>query len=188
MSNNIAVPASFVGDNLEQVGTFGQSNLRPGRFNQHPGSLSTNQSYHTAPYFSPTSNYGSIARNSYYSNLLPISASRTEGGEFLGTSFAGNRSSMWRNTAIDDNKNRPMTIPEHSPLIQTDSKYEKLKCNFVKFLIYSFSVKLTLLFHYYCSNSYVPLSKVAEIEIPERVGSNFRQSIFNSCNVLIGNC
>ncbi|CAB4416747.1 unnamed protein product [Rhizophagus irregularis] len=158
MSNNIAVPASFVGDNLEPTGTFGQANFRQGRFNQHLGSLSTNQSYHTA-YLSPIpSNYGSIARNSHYSNLNPISGSITEGGDFLGTSFTSNRySSMWRNTAIEEYKNRPTKIQEHSPLIQTDS-----------------------------NNSYVPLSKVAEIEIPERIGSNFRQSIFNSCNVLIG--
>ncbi|GBB94546.1 hypothetical protein RclHR1_02380005 [Rhizophagus clarus] len=157
MSNNIAVPASFVGDNLEQAGTFGQNSLRPGRFNQHLGSLSTNQSYHTA-YLSPIpSNYGSIARNSHYSYLNPIIGSQTEGGDLLGTSFASNRhSTMWRNSAIEDYKNRPAKI-EHSPLIQSDS-----------------------------NNSYVPLSKVAEIEIPERIGSNFRQSIFNSCNVLIG--
>lgn len=135
MSNNIAVPASFVGDNLEPTGTFGQANFRQGRFNQHLGSLSTNQSYHTA-YLSPIpSNYGSIARNSHYSNLNPISGSITEGGDFLGTSFTSNRySSMWRNTAIEEYKNRPTKIQEHSPLIQTDSKYIIL----INFLIYSF--------------------------------------------------
>src|SRR4051812_2798331 len=65
MSNNIAVPASIVGDN-EQTGTFGQPHYRPGRFNQHLGSpVSSNQSYHTA-YLSPhniPSNYGSVARS-----------------------------------------------------------------------------------------------------------------------------
>jgi hypothetical protein len=148
MSNNIAVPASFVGDNLEQVGTFGQASLRPGRFNQHIGSMSTYQSFHTA-YLSPIpSNYGSIARNSHYSNLNPISGSITEEGDILGTSFSANRhSAMWRNSAIEDYKNRQMKIPEHSPLIQNDSKYEKEKiilfCQI--FIIYSFPTKLTLL-------------------------------------------
>ncbi|RIA99362.1 transmembrane amino acid transporter protein [Glomus cerebriforme] len=158
MSNNIAVPASFIGDNLEQPGTFGQSYSRPGRFNQHLGSLSTNQSYHTA-YLSPLpSNYGSIARNSHYPSLNPISGSLTEEGDLLGASFTNNRhSAMWRSSAIEDYKKQPTKFSDHTPLVQNNS-----------------------------NNTYVSLSKIAEIEIPEREGSNFRQSIFNSCNVLIG--
>jgi len=129
MSNNISVPASFVGDNLEQAGTFGQSYYyTPGRFTQNfqnPGSvLSSNQSYHTA-FLSPHNlpqNYGSIAPNVHHSNLDPISGSLTENGDFLGTSFTSNsHSAMWRNS-VEGYKKRQMKmkIPESAPL---DSKY-----------------------------------------------------------------
>lgn len=185
MSNNIAVPASIVGDN-EQTGTFGQNHYRPGRFNQHLGSpVSSNQSYHTA-YLSPhniPSNYGSVARSFHHPNLHTISGSITEEGDFLGTSFtSNNHSAMWRNSAVDDHKKRPTKLFEHAPLIQNDTKYASEKFFFVIYFreINAFS----FIIH---RNSFVPVSKVTEIEIPERIGSNFRQSIFNSCNALIGN-
>ena len=127
MSNNIAVPASFVGNNNEQTGTFGQLSYRPGRLNHHLGSVaSSNQSYHTA-YLSPhdfPSNYGSVARSYRHPNLDTISGSVTEEGDFLGTSFTNNsRSSLWRNSAAEEYKKRPMKIVENTPLVGADTKY-----------------------------------------------------------------
>ncbi|CAG8515426.1 14743_t:CDS:2 [Funneliformis mosseae] len=154
MTNNIAVPASFVGDNHDN------SYYTPGRFNQNPGSiLSSNLSYVTAntTFLSPHNlpqNYGSMAQINRYPNLDTVSGSITEEGDFLGTSFINNsHGSMWRNSA-EAYKKRPMKIP--APMSRSDSKSSYVS---------------------------VPLSTV---EIPDRVGSNFRQSIFNSCNVLIG--
>jgi hypothetical protein len=184
MSNNIAVPASIVGDN-EQIGTFGQPQYRPGRLNQHLSGTPFS-SYHTAAaYLSPNnlpSNYGSVAPSFRHPNLDTISGSLTEGGDFLGTSFTNSHySAMWRNSAAENYKKQSMKLPEHTPLIQNDTKYAKYTfTNFCDFICETNA----LFFH---RNSFVPVTKVTEIEIPERIGSNFRQSTFNACNALIGN-
>ncbi|CAG8475036.1 8592_t:CDS:2 [Funneliformis caledonium] len=61
------------------------------------------------------------------------------------------------NNTADDHKIRPTIISEHTPIVRKDLK-----------------------------GSYVLASSSTDKEIPERVETNFRQSIFNSCNNFIG--
>ncbi|CAI2170480.1 2714_t:CDS:2 [Funneliformis geosporum] len=170
MSNNIAVPASFIEDNLEPTVTV-----------HGPGSNFSNiaygQSQQFPSYYSPgrtTQQYGSFLAPSIVPSLptlsedgaIPIRRGQTDydPGDYLGTSYTNNRhTSMWRNSANDSyqGSRRPSRITEQTtPLVRTISR---------------------------SSFTSIPISVVQDIRHDDSfVGSNFRQSIFNSCNILIG--
>jgi len=123
MSNNISVPASFVRDNFEQAGTFGQINYyRPGGFIQNPGSIQSFDTTFPSPHDLP-SNYGSITQSIHHSDLDSSSESLTYDEDFLRISFTNNNhNAMWKNSVASHNE-RQMNISEHASLVRTDSKY-----------------------------------------------------------------
>ncbi|RIA84470.1 transmembrane amino acid transporter protein [Glomus cerebriforme] len=171
MSNNIVVPASFIEDNYEPTITV----HGPGsHFSHIPVAFGQNQQHPS--YFSPgrsSQYYGSFLAPSIIPSLPPLTENNAipirqghanDSGDYLGTSYSSNRhTSMWRNSAneINQGHKKPIKISEQTtPLVRTLSR---------------------------SSFTSIPISVMQDIKHEESfIGSNFRQSIFNSCNILIG--
>ncbi|CAJ0904922.1 13438_t:CDS:2, partial [Entrophospora sp. SA101] len=194
MSDNIAVPASYVADNLTENGTFGATSSR----NQHgslfstPAMSSINPNNHlTSQLQSPTntiyhtpasffSNLGSIAEHGGPSNFTNNNRHH-QYGSILSQSVAPNLSPI-----VDDDDNSSLDmfgtsyVPSHHGSILRSGERRPLKIN------YPHPERTPLIRTVSKSSSItsVPVSDI--IDIPYTVGSTFRQSIFNSCNILIG--
>ncbi|CAB4416692.1 unnamed protein product [Rhizophagus irregularis] len=173
MSNNIVVPASFIEENYEPTVTV----HGPGsHFSQIPVAFGHNQQ--NSSHFSPgrsSQYYGSFLAPSVAPNLPPLTEDdaipirqnqanySNDPDDYLGTSFTSNRhTSMWRNSAAESNQGyrRPKISEQTTPLVRTLSR---------------------------SSFTSIPISVMQDIKHEETyIGSNFRQSIFNSCNILIG--
>ncbi|CAG8445613.1 3682_t:CDS:2 [Ambispora leptoticha] len=151
ISDNISVPASFVGESV-----FTNDDLEShdgGEQNQHPP-------------FTARSPPISIPRGFYGSFLSPISGSpqNSEYGTPMGASIPA---------SIYFNDRRPR---RHSRAPSYTSGH--------KFIDETLPLTRTLT---KSSLASVPISVVQDMHgIPVHIGSTFRQSIFNSCNILIG--
>jgi hypothetical protein len=157
MSNNIMVPTSFVEENFEPTITV----HGPGsHFSHIPVAFGHNQQ---APsYFSSgrSSHYGSFITPSIVPSLPPL----TEDGAIPIRQNQANHpvdTGDYLGTSYSNQGyRRPTKIPEQTtPLVRTLSR---------------------------SSFTSIPISVMQDIKYEEYIGSNFRQSIFNSCNILIG--
>ena len=164
ISNNITIPASFIEDNYEPSVTV----HGPGSYySQMPISIGHNQynqNNQQSSYFSPgrsSHHYGSFLGP----GLSPLTEDATiqanhstDPEDYLGTSYTSNR--VRRNSAAEGNR-RQTKIPEQTtPLVRTISK---------------------------SSFTSIPISIMQDVVYGDAyAGSNFRQSIFNSINILIG--
>jgi hypothetical protein len=169
MSNNIVVPASLIEENYEPTVTV----HGPGsHFSQIPVAFGHNQQ--NPSYFSPgrsSQHYGSFLAPSIAPSLPPLTEDdaipirqnqasySNDPDDYLGTSFTSNR--LVPAAESNQGYKRPTRTSEQTtPLVRTLSR---------------------------SSFTSIPISVMQDIKHDETyIGSNFRQSIFNSCNILIG--